>query len=333
MRRSWIVVSTFLLAAAVGTPAAAELPDAATFLGDIGLSPDQVAQVEAGSMVTLTIQPSTERELVTAFAFLVKAAPKALVSEMKTGAIDRMDPNTIAFAMIEGPPTLASFAKLTLDPGGSKRAQAYVNARPGGDLNLSAAEIASFGALGSEPSLAAVEQAVRSALLARLEAYRARGLAGIEPYARADGKPRSPADELRSATVATKKLHALVPAAHEALLAYPSSKPPGTEEAYRWSHYSAHGVPTLALTHSLYVPDGDAFVVAQRQFYVSGGYNCEQGLAALLPMQTGTLVVYTNRTSTDQVTGFGGGAKRSIGSKLLASQLEALYEKIRAGER
>ena len=90
-------------------------------------------------------------------------------------------------------------------------------------------------------------------------------------------------------------------------------------------------MPTLALTHSLYVPEGDAFVVAQRQFYVSGGYNCEQGLAALLPMKTGTLVVYSNRTSTDQVTGFGGGAKRSIGSKLLGSQLEELYQKVRSG--
>jgi hypothetical protein len=33
------------------------------------------------------------------------------------------------------------------------------------------------------------------------------------------------------------------------------------------------------------------------------------------------------------VTGFGGGAKRSIGSKLLVTQLEDLYKKVQAEER
>jgi hypothetical protein len=35
-----------------------------------------------------------------------------------------------------------------------------------------------------------------------------------------------------------------------------------------------------------------------------------------------------NRTSTDQVAGFGGGTKRSMGAKLMASQLEGLYTKV-----
>ena len=39
-------------------------------------------------------------------------------------------------------------------------------------------------------------------------------------------------------------------------------------------------------------------------------------------MKTGTLVVYTSRVSTDQVGGFGGSAKRTIGSKLLTSELK-----------
>jgi hypothetical protein len=175
-----------------------------------------------------------------------------------------------------------------------------------------------------------VEPQVRSALLARLQAYRANGLAGIAPYAHADGKSRSPAEELRTATQASKKLQQHAPAAYQFLLSYPNGKPPGTEEIFRWSHFDAHGVPTLALTHVLLVPDGEAWIVAQRQFYVSTGYNAEQAVAAFLPSQAGTVVVYANRTSTDQITGFGGGAKRSLGSKMLASQLEGMFEKARA---
>ena len=171
---------------------------------------------------------------------------------------------------------------------------------------------------------------MRAALLARLEAYQEQGLAGIAPYALAGGAQRSPADELRSATQAAKTLQSLVPAAYRYLLEYPAAKPPGAEESFRWSQFNANGTPTIALTHGLYVPDGDAWVVVQRQFYVSGGYNAEQAIGALLPLKTGSLAVYTNRTSTDQVTGFGGGTKRSVGSKLLASQLLALYKKVQA---
>ena len=63
-------------------------------------------------------------------------------------------------------------------------------------------------------------------------------------------------------------------------------------------------------------------MMLERQFYVSTGYNAEQAVAAFLPADAGTVVVYANRTSTDQIAGLGARAKRSIGSKVLASQLE-----------
>jgi hypothetical protein len=328
MRNGLAEAALAVLLLAAGQPAAAELPDAATFLADIGFTPDQIAQVEAWSFVSASIKPSSEREIAAAFAFLVQTPPRDLVSQLRSGLIDKADPNTLAFGIIQGAPTLDAFAKLKLQPDVQKRAQAYLNASPGSDLNLSTAEIAAFRALGTGATTAAVEQAVRSALLARLEAYHAKGLAGIAPYAREGGKQRAPADELRSATAATKQLQTLVPAAYRFLLDYPAAKPARTEESFLWSHFQAHGEPTLALAQGLYVPDGDGWVVVHRQFYVSGGYNCEQAIAAFLPMKGGTLVIYTNRTSTDQVLGFGGDAKREIGSKLLASQLQDLYKKV-----
>ena len=330
MLRTWIAGATFSLALvlSVARSAVAELPDPGTFLSDIGFTPDQIAQVQAGSFVTAKIQPSSERELVAAFAFLVHTTPGDLVKQLRSGLLAAVDSNTLVAEAITGAPTLASFAKLTLAPDAARRAKAYTSAKPGGDLNLSSGEIAGFNQLGSGATTAAVEQAVRSTLLARLQAYQAKGLAGIAPYAGASGKSRSAADELRSATQATKRLQTLAPAAYTLLLDYPASKPPSSEETFRWTSFMANGVPTIALTHALFVPDGDAWVVVQRQFYVSGGYNSEQAIGALLPMQTGTLVTYSNRTSTDQVTGLGGGAKRSIGSNLLSSQLKALYQKV-----
>jgi len=310
--------------------AAAQAPAAADLLAEVGYSPAQIARIESGQLVAGSIQASSERELVAAFAFFVATPPGEIVSQARQGLLDRVDPNTLAYAVLPGTPSLGDFAKLTLQPDPPKQARAHVAAKPGGSLNLSSAEIASFNALGTGAAVATVEQAVRSALFARLQAYQAKGLGGIAPYALSGGKERSPADELRSASTAAKNLQKYVPAAYQMLLDYPSSKAPGTEESFRWTRYMAHGVPTVALTHSLFVPDGDAWVAVQRQYYVSTGYNSQQAVGAFLPVKGGTVVVYTNRVSTDQVTGFGGSAKRSIGSKLLASQLEALYRKAAA---
>jgi len=322
----WLAVALVALAP---HSAAAQLPDAATLLAEVGFSPAEIAQVEAGQLVRHDVPPASERELTAGFAFHVPLSPADLVKNSKQDLLDRVDPNMMGFAAVSTPGSAADFAKLTLQPDPAKRAQAYTSAQPGGDLNLSAEEIAAFQKLASAAP-PAVEAAVRDALLARVQAYRTKGLAGLAPYALADGKTRSPGEEMRTATLASKKLEKYVPAAYQYLLSYPKGKPPGTQETLRWSQFEAHGTPTIALTQMLVIPDGDAYVVAQRQFYASTGYNAEQALAAFLPSKDGgTVVVYANRTSTDEITGIGGGTKRSLGSKVLSSQLEGLFEKAR----
>jgi hypothetical protein len=311
-------------------PAAAGLPDPAALLAEFGLTRSEIDQVRAGKLVRYAVQPGSERELVAGLAFTVPIPPAELVKSVRADLLDRVDPNMIAFGVVAGDAAAADFSGLTLEPNASARARAYLSADPGGDLNLSEQEIAAFRRLGSAAAPSDVEAQVRRALLERLSAYRARGLAGIAAYARRGGAQRSPGDELRIAARATKKLEQYAPAAYQVLLSYPEAKPAGSLETFRWSHFVANGVPTLALSHVLLVPDGDAWMVLQRQFYVSTGYNAEQAVAALLPCVGGTVVIYANRTSTDQIAGIGGRAKRSIGSKLLASQLEEMFERARA---
>jgi len=328
MMRSKTARGAMLAATLSALPAAAQLPDAKALLGDVGFSADQIQQVTRGEIVRGAIQAASDRELVVALAFQVGATPAKFIADLKAGLGIKVDPGTLSSGVFRGAGSAADLAALALDPDGQKRAKAYVNAQPGGDLNLSTQEYATFNALA--PSLEAVTPALRAALLARVQAYQKQGLAGIAPYALGDGKTRSAADELRTATQASKALQKFIPAAYQMLLDYPAAKPAGTEEVFRWAQIDAHGVPTLTLTHSAYVPDGDAFFVMQRMFYVSSGFNAEQAIAAVLPVQGGCVVVYGNRTSTDQVTGFGGSAKRSIGSRLLESQLEGIFEKARA---
>ncbi len=317
----------------VGTLAAstthAELPTPTALLVELGVESAEIEKAKAGAFLHLETESSNERELTAGFAFLVKdITPTELVRQLRQGELDRVDPNTLAIQVMTGEPRAEHFATLALKPDPAGRARAFLSAKPNGDLNLSAAEIAAFEKLGKGATPAQVEAKLRELLFERLQAYRRSGLAGIAPYAR-DGGVRSPADDLRSATAAHRILKKSAPSAYQLMLDYPKGKPAGTEEIFRWSEISAHGAPAFVLTHNLYIPDGEAWLGVQRQFYVSSGYNCEQAVVAFLPVTGGTAVFYANRTSTDQITGFGGSAKRSIGSKLLASQLEELFEKVR----
>jgi hypothetical protein len=315
----------FVFAALFGATVASaqQLPPANDILSAMGLSAAQIQQVESGQLVRGSGQPSTPRELVAVFAFTVNAPPADLVKEAQAGLLDRVDPNTTAFAPITG--AASDFAKLQLT---DAHAAMFRNASPGGSLNLSTSEIAQFQALGSGASTAQVTEAVRQMLAARVAAYQAKGLGGIAPYARSSGT-RDAAAELRSALDASRLLHKYAPAAFQAMRDYPGAQPPGTEQHYRWSLFDAHGTPTIALTHSLFIPDGDAWVVMQRQFYVSAGYNSMEAIGGFLPAQGNTVVVYGGRTSTDQVEGFGGSARRSLGSRVLESQLESMFQRAR----
>jgi len=83
---------------------------------------------------------------------------------------------------------------------------------------------------------------------------------------------------------------------------------------------------TYILTHLMATPDGAAYALARRQDYASTSYNGEQSVAGFLPVSDGTVVVLASHAFTDQVTGFGGSMKRSIGSSIMARKMREIFE-------
>jgi hypothetical protein len=325
MRGICAASALILLSLVSAGPGRAELPDAAEALRAAGFSDSQAQQALAGELAHGTPKAASERELTTSLAFRLDVAPETVMGELRKGALLTADPTSLSDGPIEGAGSLAALGGLTL---GAEEVAAYSAAEAGADLNLSAAELSAIGAV-ADGDATAMTQAVHQQLLGRHQGYRAKGLAGIAPYDRGDGETRSAADELRTATQALEGFKKYLPAFHQLMLDYPNGKPEGFEEQFHWRKLDAHGSPTIVLNHAIAVPSGDGFAAAQRQFYVNRGFNAEQSVVALIPVKAGTLVIYSNHTSTDQVAGFGGGAKRSIGSKLLASQIEELFEKFR----
>jgi hypothetical protein len=301
----------------------AQPADTERILEEFGFPKGTVSQVLAGKMVETDLESSEEREIAAGLSFLVKEAPAALAKELREGLLISIDANSQAHGALSGDGTLAQLAALKL----GDLEHSYRDAEPGEDLNLSSAEIRAFQALKDAPALA-LEVQVKKSLLERYRAYRRSGLDGIAPYDRG-GTQRSGGADLRSASQALSVVKKLAPAFYDTLLHYPKKPASGFSETFTWQRYKAHGAPVFILTHAFRVDHANGAIVAcQRQFYVSGGYNVEQAVAGFLPIPEGTLVVYTNRTSTDQVAGLGGGIKRSLGEKVMASQLEDLFAKL-----
>ena len=297
-------------------------PSADQVLTDAGLSAGDKQAVGSGQFVDVSIGGVSERDLSFATAFLVKSPPDALGREMESGDFVTADTQVKVFGELSGAGSLADLARLTLT---DDEARTLVNAKPGDALNLSASEMAAFRALGSAAAPAVQEQ-LRRMLLARYQAYRASGLAGIAPYDRGSGRTGDLAADLRRASQATQDIHVHLPAFQKVLLGYPQAALPGMQERFFWLKSVIHDETTYVLVHFLVAADGAARVFARREYYVSTGYNAEQTLAGFLPVQGGTIVISTVHAFTEQVTGFGGSIKRGIGSKVMAGQMKKIYE-------
>lgn len=329
MRRlRWLCLSCTLSLPAFAGP----LPSSNELLEKVGYSPTEIADIKAGRIVRRETSGASDRDLNLGYAFFVKATPAALNKELSGGVLQAIDPNSLATGVLSGASTVGAFTRLHLTPGSDSRVKQYVSAKPGTDLNLSSAEITEFNDLAPFATRAVVEKHLRAALLDRYQAYRAKGLDGIADYDRADGAVRSPQDELTEVMNGIQ-LQDFAPKAWASMMHYPAERVPGTREVYRWEHFKVDGVPTIALTHGMSVPNGGAFLVLQRQFYVSEGFNCEQAIVALLPVEGGTMVIFSNHTSTDKVEGFPNGIKRSIGRGIVAKQLESLFAKLQRRTR
>jgi hypothetical protein len=325
MRRQQFVVIVVVLALCVQgakRPARAE-PTADQILADIGLSADERQEVMNGEFVTTRLARVSESDLpVALIVFVVTTSPDALARQIMTGDFITTDPQVRTYGRFGAPGSLADLAELKIR---GDVAQQLYNAQAGRAVNLATSEIAAFNALQSDAPPAVRAQLQRT-LLARYQAYRASGLDGIAPYDRGSGRTTDLASDLRKASQAARLFEKYMPTFHAVILGYPQATVPGMQQDFRWVSYKIEGKPTYVLLHMLSAAAGAARAIVQRHYYVSTGYNGQQTVAGFLPVQGGTLVVCAAHVFTDQVAGFGGALKRSIGRRVLADKMRQIFE-------
>jgi hypothetical protein len=295
-------------------------PSAAEVATSLGFEDAAVRRAKAGEIVSRSIDESSRSEIGAVVAMIVRAPVSQIHARVMGAGFAELDPSLLAHGRIQVPATAASFAGLRIPPAELER---LARAEPGTDVNLSSDEITALRAAAPNGQ-EAVGDAYRGLLAARVEAYRERGLAGIAPYARSGGASTSPADALRAALDAEVTAKKYAPVFYAALASYPKALPPNFEERFFWALVDVQGRPAVVMIHRIVGGREDVTGIAERQFYVSQGYNALQILVGLFPVEGGTAVIYTNRTNSDQAARFGRMAQ-TIGRRTLVGEVTRFF--------
>jgi hypothetical protein len=325
-------------------PEAAALPTADEVMQELHILDNDRESIRQGKIVDWSASEGSDRELALGMAFLVKSKPENL-EEMYREALVLKDVSVItAHGKLTGEGTMTDLAGVALQPNAEKEARRYLNVEPGDELNLDAKEIAAFQALKAGGNADAVpvqkvESLIRQILLARYQAYRAKGLPGIAPYERVNGQQRNAGDELFLSTKELSGVAKHLPAFHKFLLNYPKGlekdEVKNLEEFFYWLNIDVFGRPTYVLVHRMLYHVGDAALAVERHYYTSHDYNSMlQGIAAL-PTKDGTFLFYIGRVSTDQVAGFGSSMKHPVSRAITAPYIKDMFREvqIKAGKQ
>jgi len=263
--------------------------------------------------------PGDDGRMAVFVATRLNAQPDALVVWTRAIAELKRSKFVLAVRAFSDPPALSDLADLVLD---ERDLDAIRRCLPGDcGLKLSAPEIESLrraiagaGADWRE----AVQVEFRRVLLARVEMYRAGGLAALPPSA--DRETSAGLAENFAAILAQSPYLGRLPAVAAWLHAYPNADEPNVESFFYWSkEYYGGGKPVISVTHVGIVrpaPDRHlpAVLVTGKQIFATHYVEGALGLTMVLHDAAGgdPYLVYLNRSQVDLLKGFLGGLVRGV---------------------
>lgn len=306
---------------------AEDAPTPQQALQNFGIPASQIGQLERGEIVSYDVSETSQKELAIGVAMILPVALPQIVDYIKRGNLGASESNIIASGSLANNADINSVKKFAFSDKQIDEAKAFLDAEPGDDFNLSKPELDSLKSLqasledaDNKTLLKAANQKYREILLQRLQAYRKNGLSGIAAYNRDNGNA-DPAAELRSDAVNSKAWARYFPELQQAWLNYPAALPGNATEQFAWLNRNVEDRPTAILTHRVMVASEAGGIILSRQFYVGHSYNSSHVVAGGLPYKDGTLVFYSIRSSTDQVTGIGSSLKHSIGREQMKKEM------------
>jgi hypothetical protein len=316
-----IILSLVIILSA--TPVLAEVASPMDVAKRLGMSDEAIERVKKGEVVVEELEASSDKDLSIALIARIDASLEEVYEFLQSGRLLEISTVTMSSGQIDTTDFSMSGMELPDD-----LLQQLVE-DPEDTFYMSEEELALVAKAAKNGKAAALE-AYQGVLSARARDYWEKGVAGIAPYA---GKGRSPETDLEHAADAVKKF-IRNPAVLAELEAIPSKSPGKAEHRLSWAIQKGRDRAAPVLSHRILYVEKEGEVSMERRFYSGYDYDALQIATGILPVADDRSVAfYLNHTYTAQVAGFGGGAKRSIGRKLMQKELVEEMERAQAALR
>lgn len=331
----WLLFVAVVATVAITETASPQDPARAFLTATFSLSRADVGRIDAGQVVSRTLESNNARELATLGVVRIATTPEKYVERLADIATFKQTDDVLQIGTFSDPPQIGDLGALTLEEGDARRLQAC--RVDDCNVRISAEAIEQFGrsvewrAADATPRATGV---LRQLLVDYVARYRQTGAAALMKYA--DSSPRV---DVRTELIALVEGDR-VPWRHfedlrRHVLEYPNDRLDVTDVIY-WSKERVHKRAVISVTHVSIMRKADAapvrFAIASKQIYAMHYFDASLGLTLLLPdgssSSPATYVVYLNRSRIDLFDGVLGGVTRRIVSgkarSLVATQLTRL---------
>jgi len=307
----------------INTNLATELPGVSTLLLETPFSAKHTQQVLAGKITTTDIVPVSKNELAQGVACLVKNDAQINLDTIRKGTWLAPEQHILLSSLIAENATLTDFEAIRFNAQNEQELQRFIDAEAGRELNLSAQEISEFAKLkqaqNNHLDVQSTELLIQNILLNRYQQYRKQGLKGVPPYARGDNKHTQPETQLQTSLEESLGLKKLYPQLYSLLKDYPQDINDTVIEDYYWYLVNLGDRPAIGLSHRVLSNSGAATLQIERGYYISHTLDSVQVFVGLIPVKEGTLLLYINRTWTEEISGLFSFIKRKIAHKIMLS--------------
>jgi hypothetical protein len=298
------------LFAVVALPAAAEDTAVRAFLRrTIGLTDAQLADVEAGRVVTRQLPGADKPEMAAFGAVRVAAKKDVYLERLRDVARFRNGPSTIQIARFHTPPVISDLDGLALEDGDFEAAR---KCKIGDcDLKLSRAAVERMQKemdWKAPDARARANQLMKQMLVEYVTAYQRGGTTEMATYVD-DVSPLETPAAFRKVLAASPYLVEYAPALKGYLEEYPKGQLAGAEDLFYWTKEKFGPKPTIAVYHLTVwrdPADPTRAAVASKQIYASHYFQAGLDLTALVDAPTppgGFYLVDLYRARIDPPTG------------------------------
>jgi len=263
----------FVIACAV--PGYSQLPPKLQefFEQDVGLSPDQIADIQSGKPVTKALPSREPAEVFLFGATYINATPEKYVRFAHDFDRLRKLPNYLALGVFSTPPQLSDLKDFAFDDDDIK---ALKNCKPGDCLiQMPASSIEDLQRTidwSAPDATEKLNQHLQKTALERLLAYQRDGNEALGVY----NDKRNPTEVPKQFAYMLsygKALPANLPDFYDYLLSYPHDKPANVDDTFYWARVKFGLKPTLRVVQLLTMrgkpTDPVAYAIAEKQLYSS----------------------------------------------------------------